>query len=138
MVAPFQAASDKTLETFVFNQTAHGFTVGQAIVHNGTNYVLANSSSLALLATDVVGQVTGTAGSLTLGANSFRLAMDGEVLTGAGLTAGAPVHASGTTAGAVVSVTQGSAPASAVAQNPVGYAITATSWRHRSYQPIAI
>jgi hypothetical protein len=137
MVAPYQAFSDRTNEAFVVNQTAHGFTVGQAITHNGTTYVLANSSALATLATNVVAQVTGSAGSVTLGANAFRLAFDGELIAATGLTAGAPVHASAATAGAVVTATQGSAPAGAVAQNPVGYAVSATSFRHHSYQPMA-
>jgi hypothetical protein len=138
MAAPYQGYVDKTYDALVVAQTAHGFTVGQAIVNNGTTWVLANSSSIALLGTDIVAQITGTAGSQTLGVNAFRLAFENEVIAGAGFTTGAPVHVSGTTAGAVVTATQGSAPASAVAQNAVGHATSATQFRCRGYQPIAI
>jgi hypothetical protein len=133
MVAPLvpSAGAAATLALYNVTQAAHGFTVGQAIVHNGTTYVLANSSANATLATDVVAQV--------VSAGVFRRALPGETISGlTGLTPGAPVHASGTTAGAIVTATQGAAPASAVAQNPIGYALTASTMIFQPYNPTSV
>lgn len=84
-------------------QTAHGFTVGQAIRHNGTDYVLAQADTVAN-ADNVVGIV-----SSVVGPNVFRFTLPGFAF-GTGYTPGATYYLSTATAGATTT-TQPSAPA---------------------------
>lgn len=74
-------------------QTAHGFTVNQAIRHNGTDYVLAQADSVAN-SENVVGIV-----SAVISPNVFRFTLPGFAF-GTGFTPGATYYLSAATAGA--------------------------------------
>ena len=136
MTAPVIPLSASAVEVQMnVAQATHGLTAGQAIYIDSTGaYKAARSNALGTLAHDVIStRIATTTGT-------FTLASDGEIITGAtGLTIGDPVHCSAATAGAIVTASQGTAPASAVAQNVLGIAISATSWRvTRGYNASAI
>jgi hypothetical protein len=66
-------------------------------------------------------------------------ATDGDIVSGyTGLTSGQPAHVSAATAGAIATAVQGAAPAGAVAQNPLGEAISATQVVYHPYTPSAV
>ena len=119
-------AVDSTNTEFLVTQTAHGFTVGQALYNGPSGWALARNNATATLGTDLVAQVIDT--------NTFRRAKEGEVIGGyTGLTRGAVMHTSAAVAGALAAATtQDGAPASAVARNPLGEAVSTTEVLYRS------
>jgi hypothetical protein len=78
-------------------QAAHGFSVGQVIRHNGTDYVLAQADVPAN-AENVVGIV-----SAVPNVNTFRFTLPGFAF-GSGYTPGASYYLSAATAGATATV----------------------------------
>jgi hypothetical protein len=131
MTAPLIPKVSTLAAARTVSQTAHGFTAGQTIYRSATAWALAKSDALTTLSTGVVLSVTD--------ANTFIRATDGDVVGGyTGLTSGAIVHASAATAGAIATAAQGAAPASAVAQNPIGEAISATEIIYHSWPALAV
>src|SRR5574337_803908 len=77
-------------------QTAHGFSVGQAIYYTGTAWALAEANSTATLAIGIVSTVAD--------ANDFTVMFEGFINTLSGLTAGNYYFVSDSTPGLVTSV----------------------------------
>jgi hypothetical protein len=133
MAAPYiPLSADTTLVAFQRTKVAHAFPVGAVVyVDNSGVWQLARSNNLATLGQAMVAAV--------VSADIFRLAMEGEVVSGfSGLTVGQPVHTSAATAGAVATAAQGVAPANAVAQNPIGTALSATTVQFNFGTPSAV
>jgi hypothetical protein len=98
-------------------QASHGFSVGQWLYNNGTDFVLASTASTA--ASQVVGVVTAV-----INTNVFTIAYAGRVDTLSGLTAGATYYLSGTAG--QITATDPSATFNSLSK-PVLVALTATS-----------
>lgn len=99
---------------FDATQTAHGFTVGQAVYFDGTNWQLAKADSAYTMAEGIVKSVTDV--------NNFTVRVVGPVEGLSGLTAGAYYFVSKDTAGALTA-TEPTAP---YFSNPVGFALSTT------------
>jgi hypothetical protein len=99
---------------FDANQVAHGFTVGQPVYFDGTDWQLAQADSGYTMAEGIVKEVTD--------ADNFTVRVVGPVEGLSGLTPGAYYFVSKDTAGALT-VTEPTAP---YFSNPVGFALSAT------------
>jgi hypothetical protein len=131
MPAAFVPAAGNPLAGLIESQTAHGFSVGQAIYTSAADtWSLAQSDAAATLATDLVAEV--------IDANSFRRAFDGESIAGfTGLTAGTPVGESATTAGDIEEFdSQTGMVSGAIVSNVLGYAESATEITFRKERAV--
>ena len=116
----FNTNDNITLEV---NQTAHGFSLNNAIYHNGTTYAKAQSNAASSLGTMIVTKV--------VDANNFEATLAGLVTGLTGLTAGEYYFVSNSVAGDLM--TTDSAPYS----NPLLYAISTTTGIVLPYRPSA-
>lgn len=103
--------------THAVSQTAHGFTVGELVRYNGTQYVLAEADVAA--DADVDGIVSAVAD-----ANDFTIQIAGYVTGLAGLAAGTDYFLSPTTPGALTAVEPSTA---GQVSKPVFHADSATT-----------
>lgn len=113
--------------TFIaVNQTAHGFTTGQAVYFNGSTWALAEANASTTLAFGVVSVVD---------ANNFNLYVAGEITGLSGLTAGQYYYVSDTSAGTL----QTNEPTSSSSfSNPLLFALTTTIGIVLPYRPSGI
>jgi hypothetical protein len=109
-------------------QTAHGFSIGEAIRYNGSSYVASKADSAA--DADVVGLVSAVAD-----ADNFTVQMAGYLTGLSGLTAGTDYYLDPSTAGALTSTNPTTA---GQVSKPLFQADSATSGFITNYRGIVI
>jgi hypothetical protein len=108
------------------NQTAHGFTSGQAVYFNGTTWFLAQANNINTLGIGIVSYVD---------ANDFNLYQSGAISGLTGLTAGQYYFVSDVTAGLITSTPPTSTSSFS---NPILFALTTTTGIVLPFRPSEI
>ena len=101
------------------NQASHGFSTGDAIYYNGSNWALAQADDVTTLAVALADVID---------ANNFNAVFSGEITGLSSLTAGEYYFTSSSVAGEIT----GTEPA---ISNPILYALTTTSGLVLSWRP---